>query len=190
MMKIKVIGTGAAGNKATIALIENGVISADQALLINSTLKDVPANYRHIAVQFSNSTGGCGKERAVAKKLCAQSIGDNTLNRLDSLMNPDDQICVIVSSSEGGTGCGSAPLIAKYMSEVNGARVHMVVFTGFQEDARGLQNTIEYFQELSPEYAVDAISNATITGNNLKQVYTDIITPAYSSLMEAQGGGN
>ena len=166
-MKCKVIGIGAAGNKATISLIENGIVESKNVLLINSTLKDVPENYRNIALQFSNSNGGCGKERAVAKKLCAQSISDNTLSRLDSIMDPDDQFCIIVNSSEGGTGCGSAPLIAKYMKEVIGVNVHMFVFTGFEEDGRGLQNTVEYFQELDEGYTVEAISNSKfLVGNN------------------------
>ena len=34
-----------------------------------------------------------------------------------------------------------------------------MVFTGFEDDARGLQNTVEYFQELQDNYTVEAISN-------------------------------
>ncbi len=165
-MKTKVIGIGAAGNKIACTLIEQKVIDIKDVLLINSTLSDVPDKYKHIAIQFSNSIGGCGKERLSAKRLCAQSINDNTLNRLDSLMDPEDATCIIISSAEGGTGSGSAPLIGKYMKEVVGVNVHMVVFTGFEEDARGLQNTIEYFQELSEEYTVEAISNARYAGKN------------------------
>lgn len=168
-MKAKVIGLGAAGNKAAVALIEAGVMEKKDVLLINSTLKDVPESYRSIAVEFSNSTGGAGKERSVAKKLCAQSINDNTLSCLDSIMDPDDKVVIIVNSSEGGTGCGSAPMIAKYMKEVVGVNVHTFVFTGFEEDGRGLQNTVEYFQELSEEYAVEAISNNKfLSGGNNK----------------------
>lgn len=36
----------------------------------------------------------------------------------------------------------------------------------------------------------DAISHATVTANNLEQVYTNIVTPAYLSLTQTQGGGN
>ena len=165
-MKAKVIGIGAAGNKVACTLIEEKVVDVKDVLLINSTLSDVPDKYRNIAIQFSNSIGGCGKERLSAKKLCAQSINDNTLGRLDSIMDPDDATCIIISSAEGGTGSGSAPLVAKYMKEVVGVNVHMVVFTGFEEDVRGLQNTIEYFQELSEEYTVEAISNSRYDSKN------------------------
>lgn len=164
-MNCKVLGIGAAGNKAAIALVENGVIDLKDILLINSTLRDVPDNYKSKAIQFSNTSGGCGKEREVAKKLCLQSINDSTLDRLDSIMDPEDRLCIIVNSSEGGTGCGSAPMIAKYMREVVGTNVHMFVFTGFEEDGRGLKNTVEYFQELNENYTVEAISNSRFLGN-------------------------
>lgn len=158
-MNAKVIGIGAAGSKAAINLIEKGVMERNSVILINSTIGDVPANYRDITIHYSNSTGGAGKERSVAKKLCMTSIQDGTLSCLDSLMDPNDKMVIIVNSSEGGTGCGSAPLIAKYMNDVLGVKVHMFVFTGFEEDGRGLQNTVEYFQELSEDYTVEAISN-------------------------------
>lgn len=168
-MNAKVIGVGAAGNKACISLIENGVTSVDNVLLINSTLKDVPEAYRSIAVQFSNSKG-CAKERDIAKELCLESIRDNTLTRLDSLMDPTDDLVIIVNSSEGGTGCGAASTIAQYMKDVVETNVHMFVFTGFEEDGRGMKNTVEYFQELSNDYVVEAISNKKFLncGNKLK----------------------
>ena len=62
-MKAKVIGIGAAGSKAAINLIEKGVMKRENIILINSTIGDVPVNYRDITVQYSNSTGGAGKER-------------------------------------------------------------------------------------------------------------------------------
>jgi len=158
-MNAKIIGVGAAGNKAAISLIENGM-SVNNILLINSTIKDIPEKYRGIAIEFSNSNGcGCGKEREIAKDLCLESIQNNTLNRLDSLMDPTDDMVIIVNSSEGGTGCGASTVIAQYMKDVIGVNVHMFVFTGFEEDGRGMKNTVEYFQDLSTNYTVEAISN-------------------------------
>ena len=166
-MKAKVIGIGAAGSKAAINLIEKGIMERKDVILINSTIGDVPIEYRDIAIKYSNSTGGAGKERKAAKQLCIASINDGTLSCLDSLMDPDDKMVIIVNSSEGGTGCGSAPVIAKYMNDVIGTKVHTFVFTGFEEDGRGLQNTMEYFQELSEDFIVEAISNSKfLVGNN------------------------
>jgi cell division GTPase FtsZ len=158
-MKAKVIGIGAAGNKAAIHLVMKGVVKERDILLINSTLRDIPEDYRRDSIQFSNSQGGCGKEREIAKELCYSSLEDNTLSRLDTLADPTDDTIIIVNSSEGGTGCGASTIVADYVKRVLGLNVHTFVFTGFEEDGRGLQNTIEYFQELSPDYTVEAISN-------------------------------
>ena len=171
-MNAKVIGIGAAGNKAAITLIEKGVMSRKQVLLLNSTLKDVPESYRDIAIQFSGSAsmGGCGKERDLAKELALTSLQDGTLY-LDGLLDNDDSTVIIVNSSEGGTGCGASVILAKYFKEVMHANVHLFVFTGFEDDGRGLQNTVEYFQEISEDYTVEAISNKKFleeTGNKLK----------------------
>lgn len=171
MIGAKIIGTGAAGNKSVISLIENGIINRSNIMLLNSTLKDVPAGYKDIATEFSGASRGCGKERDLAKQITLKSLQDNTLN-LDGFMDPQDKMVIIVTSSEGGTGCGSSTIIAKYFKEVLKVNVHMFVFTGFEEDGRGLKNTVEYFQDLDESYVVQAISNKKFldeaNGNKLK----------------------
>lgn len=165
-MKCKVIGIGAAGNKAAINLIEKGVISEQNVKLINSTLRDIPEGYRQLAVKLSDDIrGGCGKERNLAKDLSIKGIQSGSLE-LDSIMDPDDDLVIIVNSSEGGTGCGASSIIAKYMKQVVGVNVHCFVFTGFEEDSRGLQNTIEYFQDLEEGFTVEAISNKKFLDGN------------------------
>ena len=170
MLKAKFIGIGAAGNKAVINLVEKGVVDKKDIRLLNSTTRDIPTEYQKIAYTFKDSVGGCGKEREIAKSLALNSLRENDLD-LDSLLDPDDNMVIIVNSSEGGTGCGASSIIADYMSSVVGANVHMFVFTGFEEDGRGLQNTVEYFQDLKEGYIVQAISNKKfleVTGNKLK----------------------
>ena len=67
-MKIKLIGSGAAGNKAALAAMENGVVEKDSVLLLNTTEKDVDPAYKDIFVQISTGAfKGCGKERNLAK---------------------------------------------------------------------------------------------------------------------------
>lgn len=41
-LKAKVLGVGAAGNKAAITLIEEHIVDPKQVVLLNTTLKDVP----------------------------------------------------------------------------------------------------------------------------------------------------
>ena len=43
-MICRLIGIGAAGNKAAITAVENNIISVKKTMLINSTLKDIPAD--------------------------------------------------------------------------------------------------------------------------------------------------
>lgn len=173
-MKTKVIGIGAAGNKAAISLIEQSVINEDNVMLLNSTLRDVPKQYTKLAKQIGNtangSSGGCGKERELAKELMLNSLQNESI-RLEGFLDPDDDMVIIVSSSEGGTGCGASIVVAEYISEVLGLNVSLFVFTGFEEDARGLANTVEYFQDLKSTYIIQAISNKKFldeTGNKLR----------------------
>lgn len=161
----KLIGCGAAGNKAVIAAIENGYPRAC-CLLINSTLKDIDEKYHDIAINIGGFRGGCGKERDVAKKITLASLGeDDTLKVLDSLPDDEDETIYLITSTEGGTGSGATPLLAKYLHEVHGLNVIITAFTGFEDDARGLLNTIDFFRELSDEYVVQIISNKKVLGS-------------------------
>lgn len=169
-MKAKLIGIGAAGNKAAIEVIEQGIMSKEDVLLLNSTLYDVPANYKDIAQRFSpeQDTGGCGKEPKIAENLMMDALQTGLIN-LDSFMGPEDKCVIIVTSSEGGSGCGASNVVASYFAEVLGVHVHMFVFTGFEEDVRGLANTVHYFQNLNDKYTIQAISNKHFfKGNKLK----------------------
>lgn len=169
-MNAKLIGIGAAGNKAAIEVIEQGILPKENVMLLNSTLYDVPANYKDIAIRFSpeQDTGGCGKEPKIAENLMMDALQTGLIN-LDGFVGPEDKFVIIVTSSEGGSGCGASNVVASYFSEVLGVHVHMFVFTGFEEDVRGLYNTVYYFQNLNDKYTVEAISNKNFfNGNKLK----------------------
>ena len=158
MLNAKVIGIGAAGNKAVITLLEKGIIVDDkQILLLNSTLKDVPEKYKDFAIEFGD-TKGCGKERNLAKNMIITALQKGQVP-LDSFLNPDDKMLIIATSSEGGTGCGASAIVADYMSSLMKIPVHMFVFTGFEDDVRGLKNTVDWFNDLKEEYIVEAVSN-------------------------------
>jgi len=170
MNNAKIIGIGAAGNKAAIMAIEAG-FPKDNVMLLNSTLKDIPLNYKDIAIELSGAHKGCGKERDLGKQITFESIKNETLP-LDSFCDPNDKMVIIVNSSEGGTGCGGSSVLAKYIKGVLKQKVHMFVFVGFEEDPRGLKNTVDYFKEINEEYTVQAISNKKFlkeaNGNKLR----------------------
>ena len=60
-MKAKLIGIGAAGNKAAIKAIELGVFDKASVRIMNTTVKDINHDYDDISVIFGNQRGGCGK---------------------------------------------------------------------------------------------------------------------------------
>lgn len=172
-MRALIIGTGAAGNKAVVNLMELGVVDKDDVLLINSTLKDVPEKYRNIAVKLSDEYDGCGKERSLSKEITDDAIKDGTLNFNN--LPYDIYKVIIVTSMEGGTGSGSTDIIAKHLYEKqNINNIEIFAFKGFEEDVRGIQNSIEFFQDMKPIYGVQVINNAAFlkeAGGNIKKAH-------------------
>lgn len=174
-MRVKIIGIGAAGNKAAIAAAEDSIVKLEDVLLINSTLKDIPADYSGEKYCFENAYGGCGKERNIARNLTMENLQSGSLNIKKFLrVGEEDQteLAIIVSSTEGGTGSGTAPVLAKYINDVCGINVHCFGFTGFEEDGRGLRNTVEYFKEMEETFTVECLQNSKFldecNGNKLK----------------------
>lgn len=168
-MNIKVIGLGAAGNKAAIKLIEKGILDQTDVLLMNTTLQDLPNNYKtDLAIKFGDDKlGGCGKDRSLAKRFMIDHLRSDS-NAIDEwvLSDMDTKFIVIVSSTEGGTGSGSSPILAKYIQNItstnelpNGIPMHLVSFTGFEDDVKGLKNSLDWFGSLDNTMVVQSISN-------------------------------
>lgn len=165
-MKVILIGIGAAGNKAVLEAINTDTINVEDTIIVNSTDKDFPKEYDGEKIILSQNNTGCGKERSIAKKYAVNAIKDNKFN-IENIDNYDTVI--ICSSVEGGTGSGSTPLIAKYFNQVHRKNVHIIAFTGFEEDVRGLANTVEFFKEIDDNLIVQSISNSAFLkecGNN------------------------
>lgn len=172
-LKAKVLGVGAAGNKAAITLIEEHVVDPKQVVLLNTTLKDVPEKYTEYAVEFG-SMKGCGKERTLAQEMFVQGIEEGQIN-INTLMDDDDDLIIIVTSLGGGTGNGSSIPAADYAYNILKANVHLFAFAGFEDDAKELSNTVEWFKSLNPNYTVEVISNKKFLdafgGNRTKAEY-------------------
>lgn len=159
MISIKVLGIGAAGNKAVVELIKKEVLGPEKIRLINSTLGDVPEEYKDVAISLSKEDAGCGKEREMAKKLAINALKSKLGDELKTFIEEEDKLIVIATSTGGGTGAGSSLLIGKYIQDVLGKNVMIYAFTGFEEDARELKNTLEFFQEIDPKFVVQSTSN-------------------------------
>ena len=168
-MRVKIIGLGAAGNKAAICAVENNILSLDDVMLINSTLKDIPADYKgkNNCHQFANSYGGCGKERSLSYELCEASLRSDIFGLAKFLhveTEAEAELVVVVASTEGGTGSGAAPLIADYIRQVYGIAVHIFGLAGFEDDVRGMRNTVEFFKEMKENFAVECTKNSKFLG--------------------------
>lgn len=157
-MKIKVIGLGAAGNKAAIQLIEHKILRQDEVLILNTTIQDIPDKYRtNCAIEFG-STKGCGKERNLGKQYMLEALQSGKI-AIDTFVEGDEKFFIIVTSTEGGTGSGSSIILGEYLQETIKAPVHLVSFTGFEDDVRGLKNTMDWFKDLNDKFIVRTISN-------------------------------
>lgn len=157
-MYIKFIACGAAGGKALIMAIEDGVCKKEDCLITNTTSKDVPEEYKDIFLQIGDSFQGCGKERTLAKNITMQALKKG-LPIDEFVTTGDPDMIVLVSSTSGGSGSGSSTILAKYIKEVLGVNVHLFGFTGFGADGREMQNTVEFFQDVQENFGIECISN-------------------------------
>ena len=179
---VKIIGCGAAGCSATITAFEMRIIDQDDFLLLNTTEVDIPEMYQSRTylinkMENPNSTSekdkfierkGTGKERDIAKDICMQYIVNDDgvnfdlINRLSSLFeetsNIEEDIAVIVTSTEGGSGSGISIHVASFLRSM-GLNIIICPITGFEKDGRSLKNTFEFFKDMSQEYVIMPLSN-------------------------------
>lgn len=156
MLNAKIIGIGAAGNKAAIELMKEVPELQSSIMLVNTTLKDIPLEYRDFAVELEGMYKGCAKERSIANDIMIDNLKNN---KFEYPYNENDAMTIIVTSAEGGTGSGASIMLAKYISAVYKSHIHFCIFTGFEDDVRGLKNTVDLLKELDPNYTVEIISN-------------------------------
>lgn len=158
-MKFMFIGLGAAGNKAAVDLVKAGIAPAEDTILVNSTDKDfVNCDEVSNRVILNPGNAGCGKERKVAKQYAEGAIKNDVIKIKEGVTN-----ILLVTSVEGGTGSGTTPTIAKYLKD-KGYTVHICAFIGFEDDVRGLQNTVEFFQEIS-KFEADIMTIRNVSFN-------------------------
>lgn len=155
MINSLMVGIGAAGNKAALEALEQGIFKEEDIIMINSTSKDFPEEFGGTKIVLSSKDTGCGKERKIGADYALQAIKAGKLN----IDIKSYSTVIIATSVEGGTGSGSSPIIAKYFNQVFNKNVHVFAFAGFEDDVRGMRNTVEFFQEIDPNLTVHAIRN-------------------------------
>lgn len=158
-MNIFAIGVGGAGNKAIIRAIQSGIIHKEDSLLLNTTLADIDSDFHDISMTFGSSMGGCGKERNKSKSYIVEGLQDE-LKHISVVKDDKYDLVLIATSTEGGTGSGSSIILAKYIHQVLGKPVQIFAFNGFEEDGRGLKNTVEFFQEIEHGISIQSTANS------------------------------
>lgn len=162
---MKIIGIGAAGNKAVWEIVRDyNLAKQEDILLMNSTVKDFPkeANMNKRCVLISD-VGGCGKERELGKEIM-QTFLNNPVNvdkLYSTLVKTEGEHIVIVTSMAGGTGSGASGLLAKFCYERFRADVTVIAFKGFGDDLRELENTIEFLKDLDKNLIIQIIDNSS-----------------------------
>ena len=165
LIRTKVIGIGQAGNKAAIMAVDKGVIRKEDCLLINTTSRDIPAEYKNDAIIFGEELNGCGKERDIAKSLFMEySASTEFFNIITNFLSEEDDdirnIAVVISSTEGGTGSGASTILADFLNEKLEMVTHIIGLLGFEDDPKGLENSINWLKEVNiDDLSVHLIDN-------------------------------
>lgn len=161
-MKFAVYGIGAAGNKAAINLMEKCIISESNIKLMNTTTKDIPEKYKkngNLVFNFGSEIGGCGKEATKGRRAMIEAINRREHDIVDIIPEDPDRQAIIITSTEGGTGSGATPALANYLSENFDMPVHVFAFTGFNDDPRGIKNTLLFLKNLTDNIVLHTIKN-------------------------------
>lgn len=151
MLNVGIIGIGNTGNQ--IAALAKKRLNIP-VIAINSSDKDLATLPQDIPTRLIQDadglSSGAGKDRKLAKKYLKDSIV-NLMQDSDFVnMIADLDFVYVVSSTGGGTGSGTAPIVANILSEafkdVKCILVGVLPVNGEEYDSH--VNTIEYLEEL------------------------------------------
>lgn len=159
---MKIVGIGAAGNKAVWNAVQLGAIDQNDILLMNSTTKDFPQEATDRCCLISN-VGGCGKERQLGKEIMEEFLQNQEMVQkfFNNFVKEKGEHLVIVTSMAGGTGSGAANVLGTYCYEYLECDVTIIAFKGFGDDLRELENTIGFLKDLNKNFTVQIIDNGS-----------------------------
>ena len=151
MLEVGILGLGNTGNQvASLAKERLGI----PVIAINSSEKDletVPNNIpKKLITDKDGLSSGAGKDRKLAKSYLKDSITNLLKDQeIIDMISPLD-VVFIVSSTGGGTGSGTAPLLANIIEATFAdTKVIMVGVLPVNNEALSAHvNTLEYLNEL------------------------------------------
>lgn len=147
MLNAGIIGIGNAGNQVAALAKEKLVMDA---IAINSSEKDLQTLPDSVIKILIGDSKGAGKDRLEAKKFLKDKIiGLLKSEQIGMFMN-NKEIVFIVSSTGGGTGSGTAPILSEILRQTfPDVNVILVGILPTLTEALSTQaNTLEYLEEL------------------------------------------
>ena len=113
--RILVLGVGGAGGNAINAMIESGMEGVE-FVAVNTDAQDLKESRAKAKIQMGlNLTKGLG---AGAKLDIGQAAADESLNEIINILQGSNMV-FITAGMGGGTGTGSAHVIARAAKELN-----------------------------------------------------------------------
>lgn len=146
MLDVSVVGIGNAGSQVAALAADKLKIPV---LAINSSEKDLQTIPETIPHYLMGDEKGAGKERQAAKLFLKDSVMD-ILSKDFAQDVFNKEVVFVVSSTGGGTGSGTALVLADVIREVyHDTKVILVGILPTLKEALSTQvNTIEYMKEL------------------------------------------
>lgn len=147
-VKIKVIGAGGAGGNAINDMIEAGVTGVEY-IAANTDAQDLNNSLADIRIQLGEKlTRGLG---AGAEPEIGRQAAEEDIEKLRALLEETDML-FITAGMGGGTGTGSAPVIAKVAKELGVLTIAIVTkpfyFEGKKREKNARQGLINLEKEV------------------------------------------
>ena len=142
--RILVLGVGGAGGNAINGMIENG-LKGVEFIAVNTDAQDLKLSKANAKVQIGlNLTKGLG---AGAKLDIGQAAADESLNEIINILQGANMV-FITAGMGGGTGTGSAHVIARAAKELNILTVGVVTLPFLYEGPARMRRAIQGLEEL------------------------------------------
>ena len=142
--RILVLGVGGAGGNAINGMIENG-LQGVEFIAVNTDAQDLKLSKANAKIQIGlNLTKGLG---AGAKLDIGQAAADESLNEIINILQGANMV-FITAGMGGGTGTGSAHVIARAAKELNILTVGVVTLPFLYEGPSRMKRAQSGLEEL------------------------------------------
>ncbi len=143
--KIKVLGIGGGGGNAVASMVDGGAIQGVEFVAVNTDSQALLANPSEIKLQIGeNLTRGLGSG---ADPEIGRQAAEESREKIKELLVDTDMV-FITAGMGGGTGTGSAPVIAEIAKEIGALTVAVVTKPFAFEGIRRMSVAEEGIEEL------------------------------------------